>query len=489
MPLDDKNQRILPFQFSRFDGDDYLLVNESGEYIFLDSVEFHNLVQGEIAPDSPSYFDLKSRHFLNTEHLPETLELISAKYRSRKRFISNFTSLHMMVITLRCCNDCTYCQVTAEGDDAQGFDMSPEVARRVIDYIFKSPATAIKIEFQGGEPTLNWETLKEAVLYAKEVNNKHNKHLDFVVCTNLVKVGEEHLRFFKDHGISISTSLDGPKDLHDKSRVLRSGDGTYDAVRENMYKAFDTLLRGNVNALMTTTVDNIDHLREVIDEYVKLGLNGVFIRSLNPYGLAVTNVEDLGYPVERFVENFEKALDYIIQLNLNGTRFVEFYTCILLTRILTPFSTGFVDLQSPSGAGISGAIYDHNGDVYPADEARMLARMGDRRFCLGNVFADSYESIFGGELLREIVGKSCVEVMPYCGSCVYRSYCGSDPVRNYRETSDLMGHRPDNDFCRKNKLIFDVLFKKLKRSDPDELDVFWSWITCRSLKDVRGEFE
>jgi len=482
-----QRQNILPFQFSRFDSDDYLLVNESGEYIFLSNDDFHKFIQGDLTPDSISYYDLKSRHFINTEHLPETLEMVSAKYRTRKRFISDFTALHMMVITLKCSNKCSYCQVSAEGDDAKGFDMSPEVARRVVDYIFKSPSPSIKIEFQGGEPTLNWETLKETVLYAKEVNQKYQKYLDFVVCTNLVKVDTQKLIFFKEHGIHISTSLDGPRDLHDKSRILRSGGGTYDTVVKNLYNAFDILLRGEVNALMTTTIDNIDHLQEVIAEYVQLGFNGIFIRSLNPYGLAAMNAEHLGYPVEHFVENFEKALNFIIQLNLNGTRFVEFYTNLLLTRILTPFSTGFVDLQSPSGAGISGAIYDHNGDVFPADEARMLARMGDRRFCLGNVFKDSYESIFGGNLLREIVSKSCVELLPYCSSCVYRTYCGSDPVRNYLETGDLIGKRPDNDFCKKNKLIFDMLFKKLKRNDPDEMDVFWSWISCLSLKEVRGE--
>lgn len=485
--MSDKRQHLLPFQFSRFDSDDYLLVNESGEYIFLSKDDFHKFIQGDMTPDSLSYYDLKSRHFINTEHLPETLEMVSAKYRTRKRFISDFTALHMMVITLKCCNSCSYCQVSAEGDDAKGFDMSPEVARRVVDYIFKSPSPSIKIEFQGGEPTLNWETLKETVLYAKKVNQKYQKHLDFVACTNLVKVDTQQLMFFKEHGIHISTSLDGPRDLHDKNRILRSGGGTYDTVIKNLYNAFDILLRSEVNALMTTTIDNIDHLQEVVAEYVRLGFNGIFIRSLNPYGLAAKHAEHLGYPVEHFVENFEKALNFIIQLNLNGTRFVEFYTSLLLTRILTPFSTGFVDLQSPSGAGISGAIYDHNGDVFPADEARMLARMGDRHFCLGNVFTESYESIFGGNILREIVSKSCVEVMPYCNSCVYRTYCGSDPVRNYLETSDLIGKRPDNDFCKKNKLIFDMLFKKLKRNDPDEMDVFWSWISCRSLREVRGE--
>lgn len=483
----DNKLHLLPFQFSRFDNNDYLLVNESGEYIFLSNEDFHNLINGNLSPSSPCYCDLKSRHFIYTEHLTETLEMVSAKYRTRKRFISDFTVLHMMVITLKCTNKCSYCQVSAEDDDAKGFDMSPEVARRVVDTIFNSPSSSIKIEFQGGEPTLNWETLKHTVLYAKKINRKYQKNIDFVICTNMVKINTQQLMFFKEHGIHISTSLDGPRDLHDKNRLLRSGNGTYDAVIKNIYKAFDILGKDQVNALMTTTIDNIDHLSDIIEEYIRMGFNGIFIRPLNPYGLAVTNAEQIGYQVEHFVENFEKALDSIIQINLNGTRFVEFFTSLLLTRILTPFSTGFVDLQSPSGAGISGAIYDHNGDVFPADEARMLARMGNRYFCMGNVFKNSYEEIFGGKLLREIVGKSCVEIMPYCSSCVYRTYCGSDPVRNYRETGDLIGKRPNNDFCRKNKLLFDMLFKKLKRNDADEMDVFWSWISGLNLKEMRGE--
>ena len=262
--MNNKQIQLLPFQFSRFDSNDYLLVNESGEYLFIGKDDFHQLIRREMTVESPYYYDLKSRHFINTEHLPETLEMISAKYRTRKRFISDFTVLHMMVITLKCTNNCSYCQVSAEDDDARGFDMSPEVACRVVDNIFMSPSSSIKIEFQGGEPTLNWDTLKHTVLYAKEVNKKYQKHLDFVVCTNLVKINMQQLMFFKKHGINISTSLDGPRDLHDKNRVLRSGGGTYDTVTKNIDKAFGILGRDKVSALMTTTIDNINHLSEVV---------------------------------------------------------------------------------------------------------------------------------------------------------------------------------------------------------------------------------
>jgi hypothetical protein len=77
--------------------------------------------------------------------------------------------------------------------------------------------------------------------------------------------------------------------------------------------------------------------------------------------------------------------------------------------------------------------------------------------------------------------------MPYCNSCVYRTYCGSDPVRNYLETGDLIGKRPNNFFCVKNKLIFDILFKKIKRNDRDEMDVFWSWVSGKSIDQIRGD--
>lgn len=77
--MKDQRYTILPFQFSRFDKDDYLLVNESGEYIFINKDDFNKFTQGSISQNSPSYLDLKSRHFINTEHLPETIEMISAK--------------------------------------------------------------------------------------------------------------------------------------------------------------------------------------------------------------------------------------------------------------------------------------------------------------------------------------------------------------------------------------------------------------------------
>ena len=135
-----------------------------------------------------------------------------------------------------------------------------------------------------------------------------------------------------------------------------------------------------------------------------------------------------GYETDRFLEFYKKGLDHIIALNRKGTDIAEIYAKIILTKILTPLSTSFVDLQSPAGAGISVAVYNYDGDVYASDESRMLAEMGDSRFRLGNVHRDDYRTIFGSDQLVAITESSVVESLPGCCDCAFQPYCGSDPV-------------------------------------------------------------
>jgi His-Xaa-Ser system radical SAM maturase HxsB len=270
----------------------------------------------------------------------------------------------------------------------------------------------------------------------------------------------------------LSTSLDGPCWIHDKHRQLRLAGSSYKVFVEKLKMARDALGYDCASALMTSTADSLDNIKEIVDEYVKLGFGGVFFRSLNPYGDAYE--KRLCYSPEHYFKMFKEGLEYIVDINKKGTRFVEYYTAILMQRIITPFSTGFVDLQSPSGAGISGVIYDYTGDVYPADEARMLARMGDTRFRMGNVFKNTFKEIFLSDVLKNILSESCVETIPGCSSCVYRTYCGVDVFRNYLETGDIANVRMEGFFCRKQTQIFDYLFERIQ--DPEFMSVIKTWI-------------
>lgn len=480
---------LLPFTFKKVASGRILVVNQGGEYLFLNRDEFDSLLNADRKPLPDNLFKtFKSRQLIYTKDKELALNLLAAKLRTRKSFMRDFTSLHMMVLTTRCNCVCDYCHASSSDTQTQNSDMTWPVAKAVVDVIFQSPTPDIKIEFQGGEPLLNWDVLQKVVLYAEERHTDNSERcLGFVVCTNLMNMDSEKLQFCKEHHIEISTSLDGPRTLHDLHRKARNGCSSYDLFIQKLEETRSVLGPDSCNALLTITKDHLLRLRETIDEYRKRGFNNVFLRAINPYGYAVENKELVGYPIEEFITAYKDALEYIISLNKMGEVFVESYAALLLQRILTPYPTGFVDLQSPSGAGISGVIYDYNGDVYPADEGRMLARMGDRRFLMGNVLHDSYDTLFNGKLIRELVRESCVEVMPTCATCAYQIYCGADPIRYYVECGDIAGRRPESGFCKKNMAIFDYLFELLENADDETIDIFWSWITRRGLREIRLE--
>ncbi|MFI3328303.1 MAG: His-Xaa-Ser system radical SAM maturase HxsB [Rikenellaceae bacterium] len=469
--------QLLPFRFERFNADEYLLTNEVGEFIFLNNSDFKDLVDNNLDVESDLFYDIESKQIATTDSVESVVRMLATKFRTKKSILRDFTSLHMVVPTLRCNSSCIYCQVARKNMDDHSADMSKQTAKQIVKTIFESPSPCIKIEFQGGDPSTDFDMVKYIIEEAEWTNLLKKRNLGFVICTNLCLLTEDMVKYLKEHNCEISTSLDGPADLHNTNRPLQDKAMTHEVFEQRLAMIRDVWGEAEcVSALMTTSKYSLGRFKEIVDEYVRLGFNNIFLRSLNPYGFAKQYKEKIAYPVEDFINNFREGLDYIIELNKQGTFFVEGYAALLLKRILTPFATGFVDLQSPAGVGIAGVIYDYNGNVYVSDEARMLARFGNDYFCLGNVANDSYEDMFNGDLLKSIIASSCTECLPQCAECVFQPYCGADPVRNFSEQGDMIGYRPTNEMCRKTKSVLIYLFELIKKNDPEINRIFWSWL-------------
>lgn len=469
---------ILPFRFERFNDEEVLLTNEIGEYLFLLNSDFEKFIQYELDPKSDVFMNLASKHIATTDNVEDVVAMLATKFRTKKSILKNFTELHMVVPTLRCNSSCIYCQVKRNEQTDHSSDMTQETAKNVVRTIFECPSSVIKIEFQGGDPSTYFEMVKYIIEEAEWVNLRKKKCLEFIICTNITLLTPKMVKYLKKHKCQISTSLDGPKDIHDTNRPLQDKTLDHHAIFENNIKMIRNIWGDNecVGALMTTSKYSLGHFPEIVDEYVRLGINCISFRSLNPYGFAKQYKEKVAYPIEEFVKNYIIGLDYVIELNKKGTFIIEGFASLLLKRILTPFATGFVDLQSPAGVGISGAIYDYDGSVYVADEGRMMARMGNDIFKIGNVNNNSYQEMFNGEKLHSIIHQANTECLPGCSDCVFQPYCGADPVRNLSEQKDMIGHRPTNEMCKKTKAILKYLFEKLKENDPNTMKVFWSWI-------------
>jgi uncharacterized protein len=472
----DAGYRLLPFRFMRWTAEELLLVNEVGEFLFLEDGCFRDLTAHRLPPRHPRYLDLKSKHFLADGSSNVPIELLATKYRTKKSFLDGFTKLHMFVVTLRCDHSCHYCQVSRVSTNRTRYDMPEETARRAVDLMFQSPSPALKVEFQGGEPLLNFDVIRSIVEYAEEKNQHEGRDLEFVVTTNLVPVTDDILTFLKEHSVLVSTSLDGPDFIHNANRA-RKGNDSYEITIRNLERVRQALGHDRVSAIMTTTKASLAHPREIVDEYVRQGFPAIFLRSISPYGFAARTGEAARYEMTEFLSFYKAALDRVIEINRSGFDFTEVFAQILLRKMLTPFPTGYVDLQSPTGAGLGAVAYNYNGEVYASDEARMLSEMGDESFRLGNVHTDSHAEIFGGETLRSLVAASILETLPGCADCAFLPYCGADPIFHHRTQGDVMGHRPTSAFCLKNMSILRHLFDLLRGDDPFVRALFTRWAT------------
>ncbi|MDC0685722.1 His-Xaa-Ser system radical SAM maturase HxsB [Sorangium atrum] len=464
---------LLPLRLGHLDGNTYIVTNDVGEYVRLERDELVAFVERRLAKDTNAYRTLKSRHFLYEDDSSVAFDLLALKYRSRVDRIAEFTGLHIFVVTLRCDHSCQYCQVSRQSEDVTQYDMTEAHADKALDLVFRSPSERIKIEFQGGEPLLNFPLVCRIVERAQELNQRHRRDLQFVITSNLSRLSDDVLSFCHEHGVYLSTSLDGPADLHDSQRPTRGG-GSYQKTIDGIHRAREVLGPDRVSALMTTTPRSLHRVHEIIDEYVRLGFHGIFLRSLSPYGFATRSLVKR-YGVEDWLDFYKRGLSHILRINAGGYLLREDYTTILLQKIFSPLGSAYVDLQSPAGIGIGALVYNYDGAVYASDEGRMLAEMGDQTFRLGHVDQEDYEALMTSEALLSSLSDTMLEGSPMCADCPFLPYCGADPVFHRATQGDAVGHKAFSSFCAKQMGVLRHLIGLLE-TDAEARDILLRWV-------------
>ena len=464
--------QLLPMRFHRLDDGSVLLTNLVGEHVFVSDSQLLAVVNGT-CQDQDLLARLRAAHLVQAEGETLPAELLAVKLRTRMSQLPNSTGLHIFVVTLRCEHTCRYCQVSRQAAAKSEFDMSEETARESLKLAFRTPSPYLKIEFQGGEPLLNFPLIRRVVVEAKRMNAAHGKDLAFVIATNLALLDEEILDFCAEHRISLSTSLDGPSDLHNANR-RRPGQDSWQQAITGIKRATTRLGPDWVSALMTTTEASLDRAAEIIDVYAGLGLRNVFLRPISPYGFAVRNRGGAGYDVTRWLEFYRAGLAKVMDLNRAGIPMVETYAAIIAKKILTNTDPGYVDLTSPAGIGLGALVYNYDGGVYASDEGRMLAEMGDQTFRLGSVHDSGYADIMLSDALLAPLQESIALSAPMCDRCAFQPYCGADPVFHHATQGDFTGHKALSAFCQRNMGVFTTLLC-LMRDDPYARDLLIRW--------------
>jgi uncharacterized protein len=464
---------LLPFNFERTGNGQFLVSNMVGDFIRLSEDETNRIINLDLRPGDGLYERAYAAHLISGTNQNGQRQLLAMRLRSRMAFLRQVTPLHIFVVTLRCEHSCPYCQVSRQSTDRSKFDMSEETAGRALDIAFSSQAGRIKIEFQGGEPLLNVPLIKWIVAAAQERSARLGKKVDFVIASNLALLDDAILAFCKTNDILLSTSLDGPSALHNKNRP-RPGGNSYELAVAGIRRAKAVLGPDRVGALMTTTEASLDRVDEIIDEYLGLDLDGIFLRPLSPFGFAIKTKQFQAYDAASWLAFYERGLRRVLEINRQGKPFREFYAALILTRMLTDKPIGYVDLRSPAGVGIGALVYNYDGSVFASDEGRMLAENGDNAFRLGHVDKDDYHSLVMSDTLIDAISVSLTQCAPECATCVFESHCGADPVYHHATQGDALGIKPLSAFCARQKGIMRLLLDILHNS-PQDATILRRW--------------
>src|SRR5258708_3440630 len=176
--------QLLPLRFERSGSDEYLVSNIVGDFSRFNAAEFERLIELRINPGDGLYERAYSAHLISREGQIAQHQLLAMRLRSRMSFLREPSALHMFVVTLRCEHSCPYCQVSRQSTDRSRFDMTEETAQRALSIPLQSPAPRIKIEFQGGEPLLNFPLIQKIVEAANREAPNKCKAVDFVIASN-----------------------------------------------------------------------------------------------------------------------------------------------------------------------------------------------------------------------------------------------------------------------------------------------------------------
>jgi uncharacterized protein len=466
--------QLLPMRFERLGSDRFAVANLVGDLLILDGRELERIASLALEPGDGLYERAFEKLLIARKGQRSQLQLLALRLRSRMAFLRRPTPLHIFVVTLRCEHSCPYCQVSRQSADRARFDMSEEMAMRAIEVALSVPASAIKIEFQGGEPLLNFELVRKITEAVRARAPAHGKTVEFVIASNLALLTDEVLSFCRGHDVLLSTSLDGPAELHNRNRP-RPGGNSHDLAVAGIRRAQASLGRSRVSALMTTTEASLGRVEEIIDEYLRLDLDGIFLRPLSPYGFAIKTKQFSRYGGAEWLAFYRRGLRYILEKNKEGRPFSEFYAKLLLTRMLSDEPTGYVDLRSPAGIGLGALVYNYDGKVFASDEGRMLAEMGDRTFELGDLRTDNYRSLMLSQKLIDLVGTSLAQCAPQCNTCAYEPVCGAEPVYHHTTQGDPVGIKPLSEFCARQKGVLRLLLDMLEEGGEDAA-VLRGWV-------------
>ena len=319
---------------------------------------------------------------------------------------------------------CRYCFAEEGEYHGRRAIMSYEVGKKALDFLVANSGnrTNLEVDFFSGEPLMNWEVVKQLVAYGRSLEEEHHKKFRFTITTNGVLLNDEILEFVNKEMGNMVLSIDGRKEVHDRMRPHRGGQGSYDEIVPKFKKAAES--RGQMNYYVrgTYTHYNTDFAKDVL-HLADLGFKQI---SVEP--VVAPETEDYAIREEdlpQLLAQYDELAEEMIKRRKEGNGFNFFHFMIDLEG-----GPCVAKRLSGCGSGTEYLAVTPWGDLYPCHQF-----VGNEDFLMGNVD----EGVLRTDIRDEF--KQCnVYAKEKCKDCFAKFYCsGGCAANSYNFTGNVNG--------------------------------------------------
>ncbi len=320
---------------------------------------------------------------------------------------------------------CRYCFAGKGEYRGEREMMSPETGKKAIDFLVANSGNRkhLEVDFFGGEPTMNMDTVKQVVEYARQLEKTTDKVFRFTLTTNGLLLSEDMFDYINKEMSNVVLSIDGRKEVNDRMRPVRGGKGSsYDIILPKFKKLAESRGQDNYYVRGTFTHENLDFSKDVLhlaDEgFKQISVEPVVADPSEGYAI---KKEDLA----KIFEEYDALAKEIVKRKKEGRGFNFFHFMI-------DIDGGPCVAKRLQGCG-SGCEYlsvTPNGDLYPCHQF-----VGNTDMKMGDV-----ETGVTNTALRSEFRKSNVYSKPACQECFAKFYCSGGCAANaFNHSGDING--------------------------------------------------
>ena len=160
-----------------------------------------------------------------------------------------------LAVTQTCNLACGYCYAQGGGFGAPAKRMEWPVARDAVLRLLEqaSPGDTVNVAFLGGEPLINRALIAQTTRFAAAEAKARGIGVGFSITTNGTLLALEDRDLFDEHAFSVTVSLDGVGEVHDRQRPFRGGNGSFDRILARLTPLLQNQGRMRMSARVTVT--------------------------------------------------------------------------------------------------------------------------------------------------------------------------------------------------------------------------------------------